>query len=220
MKNLKSKLAIFIPAGAAVVILAVVVYGLVPSSPLSATSSAEHGFTVDVPMERARKIMVRTNAAKKLVAMADAELLDQKWLNMDFDIERPLLKRDWQVDGEGELIVRTNDAYLGEHDIVLMQNVDIVRERLHVTNKLKQPSGPIQQYSATLALVPDNEGKAKFVTKLDLEIETTANFLTRSTVKSNIESAAQTALEKQEQAIRLIIDEQADELLIFPASDQ
>ena len=208
--------AVIASVSVAIILLAAIAYAAMPAEEVSVKSDGKHSFVVDVPMKRARKILVRTNAAKKLVAMADAELLDQEWLNLDFDAPRPLLKRDWHVDGEGKLVVRTNDAYLGSHDITLDQSIDIRAEKLQVTNKLKQPSGPIKEYSAELTLILDDSGNARFETALNLQIDTTANFFTRSTVESKIRAAAQTALEKQEVAIRSVIAEQDGKLLIVP----
>lgn len=130
-----------------------------PTTTVEVSSNADHQFTVDEPMRRVRKILVRTNAVKKIIAMADAELLDQEWLKMNFEIDKPLLKRDWNIDGDGELSVRFDDAYLGSHDITLLQSVDISPVRLHVTNDLDQATEPVQNYSSEhageLIIVPE-----------------------------------------------------------------
>ena len=199
-----------------IVLLAAIAFFVLPKEEISVNSSGKHEFTVDVTMERARKILVRTNAAKKIVAMADAELLDQEWSDLDIDAKRPLLKRDWHVDGTGEMKVRINNSYLGSHDVTLDQSLDIRAEKLQVSNKLNKPAGPIGEYSSELTLIPDDSGKARFETSLDLQINTTANFFTKSTVESEIQSAAQSALEKQEEAIRSVIADQDGKLLIVP----
>ncbi len=63
---------------ALVVIAAAVGAALLPLWSIEDNSSAQHEFTINEPIERVRKIMVRSNAAKKIIAMADAELVDQK----------------------------------------------------------------------------------------------------------------------------------------------
>ena len=191
---------------------------LIPASSIEASSQAEHQFTIEDPMRRVRKILVRTNAVKKIVAMADAELLDQEWLNMKFDIDKPILKRDWNVNGDGILSVRFNDAYLGSHEITLQQDASISPDRLHVTNELQQPSGPVQNYRSVLTLTPDDSGNAHFKCSLDLRIKTTANWFTESVVRSKIEAAAAEALKMQEKAIRTVVADHADELIILPDS--
>ena len=185
-------------------------------SELTVESSAQHEFTIDERMPRVRKILVRTNAAKKIVAMADAELLDQTWLDMNFDKGEKLLDRDWQVDGEGQLEVVVNNSYLGKINLTLDQNVDISRERLDVKSELSDSSGAITKYDSSVELTPDDNGKARFRTSLSLVVSTKANIFTRSVVKKNIEAAAADALEKQEQAFREVVSEKEGEFLILP----
>ncbi len=199
-----------------------VVAAILPMNSLQGSSTGEHKFVIDTPMQRVRKILVRTNAVKKIVAMADAKLLDQEWLQMRFEIDRPILKRDWHLEGEGKLVVQTDDSYLGRHEITLQQSVDITPDRVYVTNVLLNPSAPdspIQEYSSTLELAPDEYGNAQLTTSLKLEIKTKASWLTRSIVESSIRNAAQKSLEKQEQAIREIVEQHSDDLIILPGSD-
>ncbi len=201
-----------------VALLIVLVIGLtlVPTTTLEVPSSATHSFTIDESMPRVRKILVRTNAVKKIVAMADAELLDQKWLQMQFEIERPLLDRDWQVNGEGELIVETNDGYIGRHEITLKQTIDIKPDRLYVTNVLAKPVGPILEYSATLTLTTDENGKAHFENTVQLKIRTTASWIASGLVENSIRSSALKSLKQQEKAILELVERHADELFILP----
>ena len=202
--------------GLGLLVIAAIGFAVLPSRELNVPSSATHEFQIDAPMERVRKVLVRTNAVKKIVAMADAKLLDQEWLNLDFDINRPLLKRDWHVDGEGQLVVESNNAYLGTHEMTLNQSVDIKRDRLYVENDLDQPSGPIREYSATLELVPGDDGEATVKSSLKLNITTTANWFTSSIVESSIKKSALDSLKNQEQAIRQVVDDHAYELIVLP----
>jgi len=200
----------------ALLILGGVTAAMIPAKTLVVPSVGQHQFVLDEPMQRVRKILVRTNAVKKIVAMADAQLLEQKWLQMQLELARPLFNRDWHLDGTGQLIVETNDSYIGQYEITLEQSVDITPDRLFAINKLSQPIGPIQQYTSTIELTPDKNGNAKISSSLKLEIKTTASWLTSSIVESEIRVAAQNALEKQEQAIRQIVESHRDELIILP----
>lgn len=212
----KTKLSL---VGIVVVVLVLAVLALIPMVTIEVPSSAEHTFELNESMPRVRKILVRTNAVKKIVAMADAELLNQKWLQMEFTIERPILRQDWHLDGTGELIVRTNDAYIGRHDIMLIQSIDVTPERLHVSNDLAHPAGPIREYASTLTLTPGVDGKASITTTLNLKIKTKVSWLTRKTVEQRIRESARAASQKQEQAIRNVVQQHADELIILPELD-
>ena len=200
----------------AVLIAGGLVFAFSPQQELEVTSSASHQFTIDESMERVRKILVRTNAAKKIIAMSDAELKGQKWLDMNFKMPKRILDRDWHLDGEGKLKVLIKDGYIGDNEITLNQAIDIQRQRLHVTNVLDQPVGAIRDYDSTMTLTPDDVGNATFESKLNLKIKTTANWLTKSKVESEIKESAKKSLERQEQAIRAAVEEQAGKPFILP----
>ena len=207
---------LFVAIVVALLIVGGIVFAVSPQRELEVTSSADHQFTIDVPMERVRKILVRTNAVKKIVAMSDAELKGQKWVDMDFEMPGKLLDRNWHVDGEGKLKILIKDSYIGDNEITLSQAVDIKRQRLHVTNVLDQPTDAIRDYDSTMTLTPDEVGNAMFDTKLELKIKTTANWITTGKVEKEIKASAKRSLERQEQAIRDAVDEQADKMFIVP----
>lgn len=211
-----NKTTLFVIAAVALVVACVIAIAVMPTTTLEVPSEGEYQFVIDQPMPRVRKILVRTNAVKKIVAMANAELLDQKWLDMKFEIEGPILKADWKLDGQGELIVETNDAYIGRHEITLNQSVDITPDRLHATNELARPNGPIREYSSILIVTPNAAGNAEINSSLHLKIRTTASWLTRSRVEREIRKAALESLKNQEQALRAVVAEHADELIILP----
>ena len=185
-------------------------------SELTVESSAEHQFTIDERMPRVRKILVRTNAVKSIVAMADAKLLDQKWLDMKFDLGGKLLDRNWNVDGSGQLDVVVFNSYLGDVDLTIDQDVDIRPDRMETISKLAKSSDAITAYDSKILLTPDDDGKATFQTSLNLEISTKANIFTRYFVSNGIKAAADRALKAQEKAIRKIVSDEEDEFLILP----
>jgi hypothetical protein len=200
------------------------VLGFAPLFEVRTQSSATRSFTIDQSMARVRKIFTRTNAAKKIIAGANAKLLDQEWLNMDFEIQQPIFSQDWSLNGDGQLTVETNDSYLGQHKMVLDQTLSISPERLHVTNQLASngPAGqvnasnPVVAYDSMMGLTPDEQGQAKFETSLDLEIVTTAGLFTKSIVADEIRQAAGRSLKKQEAAIRDAVSEHDGQLIVIP----
>lgn len=201
-------------------IVAVIAGIAMPVLTLEVASEAQHRFELDVRMARVRKIMVRTNAVKKIVAMADATLLDQKWQNMAFESEGSLLKGDWNVSGEGRLSIQINDAYLGQQSIRLNQTIDVEPDRLYSINDLIEPSESIREYASTLELIPDADNNAVVECTLKLKIRTTASLLTRAYVRQEIEAAAAKSLDQQEIAIRELVDEQSGKLIIMPDLDR
>ena len=200
----------------ALAVVAVAGFLAVPMLTIEVDSEAKHRFQLDVKMPRVRKILVRTNAVKKIVAMADATLLDQKWQTMAFDSDGPLLIGDWHVSGEGQLSIQVNDDYLGEQSIQLKQAVDVRPNRVYSTNDLTEPSESIRQYASTLELIPGEDNNAVINLALQIKIRTTASWITRPFVKQEIEAAAAKSLAKQEAAIQELVDQQRGNLLIVP----
>lgn len=207
---------VIIVIAATIVVAGLAAFLLLPQQEITVPSTAEHAFIIDVPMERVRKILVRTNAAKKIVAMSGAELKGQKWLDMDFEMPGKILDRNWHVDGEGKLEVLIKDDYIGDHRITLNQTVDITRQRLQVTNVLDRPADAVRNYDSSLTLTPSDSGNAAFQCQLTLEIRTTANGLLKAVVEDKIRSSALKSLQQQEQAIREIVESQSGKLLILP----
>ena len=184
---------------------------------ITVESSATHEFTINEPMTRVRKILVRTNAAKKVVAMSDGRLVDQELDDVDFKRGDKLLDGKWKLDGDSKLNVEINDAWLGKVDLQIEQQADVQKEKLLVSNKMVESSGGITKYNSSMSLTPTSGGgDAKFETSLSLEITTKANFFTKSAVERNIKAAAGKALETQEEAFRQIVKDKDGDLLILP----
>lgn len=181
------------------------IIAFVPLRTIDVTSTASHDFTINKPMVDVRKILVRSNAVKRIVAMADAKLVDQRWLGMHFQLQHPILDPDFDLKGNGQLVVETNNRYLGKYQITLDQNINITRYNLSVVSNLDQPVGPIRKYYSTLTLVPDEQGKARFESTLELEIKTTASWLISPFVKAGIRAAARDSLRNQEKALREVV---------------
>ncbi len=178
---------------------------------------ATHEFTIDVPYTRVRKILVRTNAVKKIVALANAELLDQSWTGIEIDLARLLREPDWELEGEGKLQVRTNDDYIGQHDITLLQRVKIRPEELVVANTLEQPAGRLLDYRTSLRLAPDDQQMARFQTSAELTVLCRVAPIFRHVARRRVQAAAVRALNNQEKALRSVVDDHRDSLFIMPS---
>ncbi len=197
-------------------IIALVVLALAPLQTIEVQSHAKHEFTINEPMERVRKILVRTNAIKTIVAMADAELKDQQWLNLTLENNARLLDRDWELKGEGQLVVVSNNTWLGRPELTMDQRINVKPERLESQNTLNQLATPIQGYDSILLLTPEANGDAHFATTLKIVIVTRTSWLARGLVQSRIQTAAKEALITQENALRSIVREHEGKLLILP----
>lgn len=219
MKSTKRGIVVVVVGILLVLLAGFIVTLWLPKENVAIASSADHSFIIDVPMERVRKILVRTNAAKKIIAMSDAELKGQKWVDIDFEMPGKILDRNWHVDGEGKLEIVIEDRFIGQNRITLNQKIDITRQRLHVTNVIDQPSKSIRNYDSALTLTPTGAGNAQFDLQLNLELEMEASWFLKQIVKDRGQAVAKNSLQRQEEAIREVVAEQADKIFILPGQD-
>jgi len=204
----------------AVLLIAATLVLFVPGKSIEVTASASDSFVIGTKMERVRKILVRTNSVKTIVAMANAVLTDQEWLNLKLENEGSLLDRNWNLSGQGKLTVLSDDPWLGKQELTLDQKIEVQPERLESTNTLGEPSNSIRAYTSNLVLTPDSNGNAEFQSRLDLTIQTRANWFIRKTAEARIREAPAKALQNMEQAIRDIVASHDDEILILPTVKQ
>jgi hypothetical protein len=134
-------------------LLGAVIAGLVSRGEYETEQSAARSFTIDENFTKVRKILVRKDAAKQLVAMGGgSEFLSQRWSGGDAELESArLLDPKWKIDLQGTLRVRTQDAYVGQQEITLQQNVTITQDLLDSEVKLKEPAERLRDYRMTTA---------------------------------------------------------------------
>ncbi len=183
---------------------------------LEFNSSGTNKFTIDVPMTKVRKILVRTDAGKKLIAMSDAEFVNQDWSELDLEADQPLRKRDWDISSSGVLTVQTTDPLVGNHELNLKQDLQIQPELLEIKSHLTEPSGPIRNYQSSLTIVPDEAANTQIDATLSLTYRQQVNWLTKSYAEKRIHSAADRSLARQEEGLRKAVAEYADQLFILP----
>ena len=199
----------------AVTVLTVVLVAAVPLRYQTA-ATVEHRYVLEEPFSRVRKILVRTNAVKNVVGMTNSEFIDQQWEQLSLDVDRLLFDAQWNVQGEGQLRVRTKDEYVGEHVIDLRQRVDIQPDLMHVTTKLQTPTDRLKDYDVATTFGEDSGGGTLVQSQLTLEIDTSAPLLFRSVARRRVREAAYRSLHGQEVAIRQVVDQHRDEVLILP----
>lgn len=195
---------------------AAVLLSVFPARTLEISASADHAFVIDEDMERVRKVLVRTNSVKTIVAMANARLKDQEWLELEFGSDGPLPVRNWNLEGEGKLTVVSDDPWLGAQELILDQKIQVQPERLESLNTLREPADSIRDYRSSLVLTPDSRGKAAFHCRVQLTVRTSCSWFTCGAVEAGIQEAPAGALQKMEQAIRDLVARHDGEVVILP----
>lgn len=203
------------PAAAALVL------GLVVSllrGPYETEQSATRTFTMDEDFTSVRKIFVRRDAAKQLVTMGGgAKFLDNQWdaVGAQLDPQR-LIDAEWRIVLHGKLRVRTQDDYVGEQEIELVQDVQIERDFLHSEARLAKPAERLRDYRMTTHLQRDASGTTRVQLDLSQRILTDAPWFAHGVADRRVRASVERTLANQESAIRRLIAENIDDVPLLP----
>jgi len=189
--------------------------------------TVERSFVVHEDFTKVRKIMVRTNAAKKIITMGGtSEFVEQRWNEGNVatnsnNFGEAVLKTvfssdpDWQLDLQGTLKVRTLDEYIGQEVVTLEQDVTIDPNAIVSKSNLIEGSERLLGYAMTTSLRREEEH-----TRIDLQltqkIKTHAPWFAHGIADRRVRASASRALEKQEEAMKQLIEENQDKSWVFP----
>lgn len=189
--------------------LGAIVAGLVLRGEYATTRNVERSFVLEDDFTKVRKILVRTNAAKRIVAMTgDSEFVDQQWNTIGAGLEgERLLDLKWELELEGALLVRTRDPYIGEQEIALRQVVQIDPDRVESEVELVRPEKRLLQYSMSTHFRRQADGSTLVHQRLTQEILTDAPWFAHWIADRRVSASARQALANQEVAIRQVIAE-------------
>lgn len=183
----------------------------------------ERSFTIDLDFSTVRKILVRTDAAKRIITMTgDSEFVEQKWTALGGGLDLAnLLDPKWRLDLRGDLTLRTLDDYIGKNEIKLSQDVKIDSDQLHSEVALKEGSPRLLDYGMTTWFVREaSDGTTRVVQRLKQQILTDAPWFAHWVADRHVRKSAERSLVNQEQAIRKVIDDNRDNrrLLLQPSA--
>lgn len=174
------------------------------------TQTLDKSFGIDLDFTTVRKILVRTDALKRIITMTgESEFIDQKWTAVGggFDSLNPL-DLDWKIELHGTLKVRTLDPYVGQNEITLAQEVKIDRDQLHSDIELTKGSERLLDYQMTVWFFRDQEtGKTRVQQRLSQEILTDCPWFAHGIADRRVRASVERALRNQERAIRTVIEE-------------
>jgi hypothetical protein len=204
----RSRKAIWAYAAALVVLAFVASVFLLPRQ-YASQQAIERSFTVDVDFSTVRKILVRTDALKRIITMTgDSEFLEQKWSAVGGGLESLNLRDPkWRLDLHGNLKVRTLDPYVGQHEILLKQDVKIEPDQLDSAVDLAEGSPRLLDYEMTTRFVRDETGKTRVEQRLMEKILTDAPWFAHPIADARVRASVERSLANQERAIRQVIDE-------------
>lgn len=213
-----TKLAIGVIVGVAAL---AVVGGLVFRGEYATTQGATRSFRIDDNFTGVRKVLVRTDSAKQIVAMGGGStFISQDWQTVGGDagplrelIEDP----NWRLELHGTLKVLTKDEYIGEHEISLDQRVVITPDSLVSEVHLKEPTARLKKYDMTTKFNRDPQsGNTVVDLSLTQEILTDAPWFAHGIANRRVLASVEQTLANQEAAIRKVIADNIADVPLFP----
>lgn len=209
------------------VLLLPVVAGVLWPAEYTTEQEVQRSFTIDEDFTKVRKIMVRTNAAKEIVTMGgDSEFVEQRWEDGSAELGtekiglallRGVLSEDpgWKLELRGKLKVRLLNDHLGNEVIELQQEVEIVPDRLQSHVKLKQVTEHLLAYTmATTLARAEDQTRAELRLKQKIKLE--LPWFAHGIADRRVRASAEKSLANQEQAIRQLLEKNADKAGLFP----
>lgn len=209
--------------GLVVVLLgASVLGGLIFRGDYETEQTATRSFTLDQNFTVVRKILVRKDGAKQLVTMGGGSVFrDQKWNQVGGDVESlKLLDPQWTLVLHGVLQVTTQDDYIGQQDIDLLQDVRITPDLLDSAVKLAKPAERLRDYQMTTHFERDESTGAPGTTRVELKLTqrilTRAPWFAHGIADRRVKASVERTLANQEAAIRRLVAENLDDVPLLP----
>ena len=211
------RLWVFVLGGVAGLIAAVVA-GLALRGEYATTQTAKLSFTIDENFTDVRKILVRNDSAKQIVAMGGgSDFISQDWTAGGGELAPlDLVDPNWRLELHGTLRVRTKDPYIGAHEINLDQEVQITPDRLDSQVTLMEPGERLKRYDMTTAFSRGDAGKSRVDLELTQEILTDAPWFAHGIADRRVRQSAEKTLANQKTAIRKLIAEHIDDVPLLP----
>ena len=194
------------------------IYGIVFPSKQLVKASSEREFIVDESFTDVRKILVRKDVAKDIIALGgDSEFVEQKWKAVGGDINpTSVFDLGWKLELHGTLKVRILDEYIGKHVVPMDQKVVITVDLVDSRSVLEKGTDRLIAYDMVTRFSRTAENKTKVELKLMQEINADAPWFASAIAKKIVLQSVEKSLLNQERGIRQVIEENKHDLPIFP----
>jgi len=205
-------------AAAALSVAGAVGWGIVAGGDYATRQSAERSFVLDENFTVVRKILVRKDAAKQIVAMGgDSEFVEQNWTAVGGEIESlQILDPAWRLELHGQLTVRTLDDYVGREVIVLDQDVEITVDRVNSEVRLSRGAERLADYAMTTRFSRTPAETTQVELTLAQQIRTDAPWFAHRIADRRVLAAVERSLANQERAIRQLVADHRDDVPLLP----
>ena len=218
----KTKLLAVACLAAAIVVFMVLAWSFSSIEHL-ASASQSRKFVVDCDFDKFRQIMVRKNATAAIVGQSGMTLLDEQIHDIEIDSSadaRPILNAirgssKSNVAAVKEITVQLEDPSLDAAELILRQHAEIQPDEMDVVTNSKQLAGNLEHYATTLKAGPGVNGtNVELTVEMDVRVRVPRLFTGRA--DSEVQNAADDAIDDQAESIAKFIGKHADKRVILP----
>ncbi len=195
-----------------------IIYGLLFPGQKLVKAQAEREFIIDENFTDVRKILVRKDVAKDIIALGgDSEFVEQQWSAVGGDVNpTSIFDLGWRLELHGILKVRILDDYIGKHVVPMDQKVEITVDLVDSRSVLEQGTDRLLAYDMVTRFSRTADNKTRVQLKLMQEINAEAPWFAGAIAQNIVNESVQRSLANQERGIRQVIEDNKHDLPIFP----
>lgn len=94
----------------------------------------------------------KKSSFEEILSSNNSKLLEKNWDNFEFNLERPIRIRTWNLDAKGHFTIQTNSKDIKE-DLEILQEIKMSKKEIIISNKLKEESTFIKKFNTKIKIL-------------------------------------------------------------------
>ena len=94
----------------------------------------------------------KKSSFEEILSSNNSKLLEKNWDNFEFNLERPIRIRNWNLDAKGHFAIQTNSKDIKE-DLEILQEIKMSKKEIIISNKLKKESNFIKKFNTKIKIL-------------------------------------------------------------------
>lgn len=187
--------------GVCILVFLVIAVKSTPCRIVTETSSTD--FVFDLPFKEVQKMLILGKFERENLRINNAEVLEKKWLDKSFLIQRPFKSdRHWEIEARLLAKVRTNDPKLGKVEVDLVEDILFGNDRIEIITQLGKPlSSGVSSFHEEIIMTPlDN--KTAVSLKSTITVQRFISWFAGDSVSEQVKGATEDSVRKMEIVIR------------------
>jgi hypothetical protein len=172
-------------------------------------------FYIDTDFDKVRKIMVRNDCLEEIVSYQHGEVLDQDWEDLDVSM---VTLRQWDIDGIGRLIVKTEDPEAGTLILPFEQKVRVRKDSIKSHTYLTEQVKYLKDYQTKVEMSRDGD-RTKVVLEVSLEYGRKLPASYVEYMDTKVQESADQGWLKAKEAFQAVVAKYRDRRFTIPLRD-